>query len=116
MSSDRKSECIDCGAPLKGRSDRKFCSADCRNSYNNARRSRDASVRYIDQILHTNRALLLEVCFEQPVSLSLMGLKSRGFQVDFITHRTGDPDWPWGVYEFEWKLNSPNQIEVRRSG
>lgn len=115
MLSDTKSTCLDCGALLKGRSDQKFCSTECRNSYNNARRSREASVRNIDRILHSNRALLVEVCVDQEVVISSFLLKSRGFQEDFITHRTGDPDWPWGVYEFEWRLISPNQIEVRRS-
>ena len=28
-------ECLECGEPLKGRVDKKFCSDYCRNSHNN---------------------------------------------------------------------------------
>jgi predicted nucleic acid-binding Zn ribbon protein len=29
--------CLDCGKPVKGRADQKFCKDLCRNSYNNNR-------------------------------------------------------------------------------
>ena len=40
--------CLDCGKPLKGRSDKRFCNDSCRNNFN-GRKRRDEQVRLNEQ-------------------------------------------------------------------
>tara|TARA_Y100000385_G_scaffold252287_1_gene275648 strand:+ start:92 stop:457 length:366 start_codon:yes stop_codon:yes gene_type:complete len=51
--------CIECGQPLIGRVDKKFCNDLCRNSFNN-RINKDANeyVRKVNVILRKNRRIL----------------------------------------------------------
>lgn len=51
--------CLYCQEPLSGRIDKKFCSDQCRNAYNNEKNaSKDDIVRKINGILKKNRKLL----------------------------------------------------------
>jgi len=51
--------CLYCQEPLSGRIDKKFCSDQCRNAYNNEKNAvRDDIVRRINGILKKNRKLL----------------------------------------------------------
>lgn len=54
--------CLECGSVLKGRSDKKFCDAICRNAYNN-RTSKSANnlMRNINRRLAKNRKILEEL-------------------------------------------------------
>lgn len=55
-------QCLQCGRPLKGRIDKKFCDDTCRNAYNNNRNSRDAEiVRRVNNILSRNRRILASI-------------------------------------------------------
>jgi hypothetical protein len=79
--------CKDCGNPLKGRADRKFCSDACRSNFNNRRYAREkGSFRQVERILHKNRNLLQEtweVKKEHPFRIS--ELASKGFNPRFFT-------------------------------
>jgi hypothetical protein len=51
--------CRECGVPLKGRSDKKFCNDHCRNSFNNTIRSDSNNyIRNINNVLRKNRRIL----------------------------------------------------------
>ena len=54
-----KRECQECGSTLRGRKDQKFCSDQCRNTFNN-RLHEDANkyVRRVNNILRKNRRIL----------------------------------------------------------
>jgi len=55
--------CGNCGAPVVGRLDKKFCDDHCRNDFNNARRAQqEAYIRRIFRILRRNRVLLQAAC------------------------------------------------------
>ena len=52
-------KCLSCGDELFGRADKKFCSDQCRNDYNNKlRQSENNYVRNINNILKKNRRIL----------------------------------------------------------
>lgn len=54
--------CLDCGEPLRGRADQKFCNDLCRNSYNNKKLGSSTNfMRKINRILKKNHALLEEL-------------------------------------------------------
>lgn len=55
--------CKNCGKPLIGRSDKKFCDSYCRNSYNNKHKRDDE--KYIQQTnkqIRRNRRILKTLC------------------------------------------------------
>jgi predicted nucleic acid-binding Zn ribbon protein len=54
-----KKTCLNCGEPIKGRADKKFCDDACRNNYNNQLNSDNTNyVRNINNILRKNRRIL----------------------------------------------------------
>ncbi|MDY0103459.1 MAG: hypothetical protein RBS07_11010 [Lentimicrobium sp.] len=79
--------CLDCGEPLIGRADKKFCNDQCRNNYNN-RLNADASatVRNINHILRKNRRILSELIPEDKVTVHKEKLSNEGFNFTYITH------------------------------
>lgn len=92
--------CPECGDKIIGRADKKFCSDQCRNAYNN-RLNSDVNniVRNINNILRKNRRILQELNKESGKTLvSRDTLLSKGFNFTYYTHnyttKKGD------VYQF----------------
>ena len=80
--------CPECGDKIIGRADKKFCSDQCRNSYNN-RLNSDASnlVRNINNILRKNRRILQELNKQSGKTMvSRDILLSKGFNFTYHTH------------------------------
>jgi hypothetical protein len=81
--------CLSCGATLKGRSDKKFCDDQCRNTYNNSLNS-DANnyVRSINNILRKNRRILEELNTDKSgiTKVPKAKLLQKGFQFDYLTN------------------------------
>lgn len=51
--------CMQCGSPIKGRRDKKFCDDHCRNNYYNwLHMNRTNMMRQIHQVLRKNRRIL----------------------------------------------------------
>ena len=85
--SDKK-VCLSCGEIIQGRSDKKFCSDQCRNAYNNELNS-DANnyVRVINNALRKNRRVLSEVLGNNDkIKISKEKLNSKGFSFNFYTN------------------------------
>ena len=78
--------CLDCGNRLNGRSDKKFCSDYCRNSYHNQRNHMENNyMRRINYVLHKNRRILLHLNPTGKVKIHRSVLLTRGFDFNFIT-------------------------------
>ena len=81
--------CINCGKLLKGRSDKKFCDDQCRNSHNNQLKSDVNNYkRKINTALSKNRRIL-EDLFVQNGNIKRVKrdlLVALGFQFNFLTH------------------------------
>lgn len=80
-------KCLECENPVYGRSDKKFCSDACRNSYNN--RTHSTSTKYmrkVNNILTRNRRILLELNPEGKKKTHRDQLLKRGFDFDFHTN------------------------------
>jgi predicted nucleic acid-binding Zn ribbon protein len=83
--------CLDCGKPLKGRVDKKFCDDYCRNNYNNqqkAKGSHSSLVRNINNALLKNRKVLESVlpADDETAKASKEKLMRLGFQFKYLTH------------------------------
>lgn len=78
--------CLECGEPIIGRSDKKFCSDLCRNAYNN-KVNADANnhVRNINNALRRNRKILEDICHDDKSKTTRNTLLDRGFDFSLIT-------------------------------
>ncbi len=84
-----KKKCIDCGIPLIGRSDKKFCSDMCRNAYHNKFNGyRNALMRHVNSKLRKNRKILCELLRSEKNKLSKEELSINGFDWQFFTEET----------------------------
>lgn len=85
--------CLYCQAPVKGRSDKKFCDADCRGAYHNRKKFRDGQlIKKINFQLLKNYRVLQEclgmgadTTLETIVAKQL--LRNKGFDPNFHTSR-----------------------------
>jgi hypothetical protein len=79
--------CLDCGEPIVGRADKKFCSDQCRNNYNNRLNSdTSAMVRNVNNILRRNRRILSELIPTDKVTVHKEKLSNMGFNFNYFTH------------------------------
>jgi len=88
----KKSEvknCLACGKPVKGRSDKKFCDDYCRNNYNNELKSADSGVvRLINNALAKNRRIMQSFLStdKETAKATRDQLLLKGFSFNYITH------------------------------
>ena len=79
--------CLECGEPLVGRSDKKFCSDQCRNTYNNRKkRSENNYMRKVDGILKKNRRILDSLLPGDKHTVHKEMLLKQGFDFNFFTN------------------------------
>jgi predicted nucleic acid-binding Zn ribbon protein len=78
--------CSECGTALKGRADKKFCSDQCRTSFNNRRKSiENTYIKDVNSILKKNRRILVEMNPDGKSRVSRDKLKSKGFNFSYFT-------------------------------
>jgi hypothetical protein len=68
-------KCLDCGDTLRGRTDKKFCSDQCRNNYKN-----------VHGLLRKNRRILADLYSEGRVKVHKDALFALGYNFSFFTH------------------------------
>src|SRR5688572_15010095 len=79
--------CLDCGEIIKGRADKKFCSDQCRNNYNNQLNSDSNNyVRNVNNILRKNRRILAELNPEEKSKTHKDKLIQKGFDFNYYTN------------------------------
>lgn len=88
--------CTECGETVTGRIDKRFCSDQCRNSFNNKNNSDSSNLmRNINHALRKNRRILAELNPEGKITLHRDKLLARGYNFNYHTHiyttRKGDP-------------------------
>ncbi len=91
--------CLECGAPMRGRMDKKFCSDQCRSTHNNRRNSEpNKYVREVNNALRKNRRILDSLNPGGKVKVSASCLKEKGFDFRYLTsiHRGRDG----GIYHY----------------
>jgi hypothetical protein len=78
--------CAQCGNEMFGRIDKMFCSAKCRNTYNN-RQNKDATnlVRNTNNCLRKNHRILSELNVGENTKVERKLLKKKGFDFEFFT-------------------------------
>jgi predicted nucleic acid-binding Zn ribbon protein len=95
--------CLDCGDVIHGRTDKKFCSDQCRNNYNN-RLNRDSNnfVRNVHGLLRKNRRILSDLYNEGKTKVHKDALFALGYNFNFFTHIIETSDGQKFQYCFEY--------------
>ena len=98
-----KKTCAECGDVLKGRSDKRFCSDLCRNSFNNKLNSDTNNyVRNVNNILRKNRRILEDNLKGDTTKIARQKLSDKGFNFNYYTnlHTTKNNHDYFYCYEF----------------
>jgi hypothetical protein len=86
MAQKEAKTCLECGDKIIGRADKKFCSDQCRISYNNKLNSDETNyVRNVNNILRKNRRILIELNTTGKSRVHYDKLKDRGFDFNYFT-------------------------------
>ncbi len=82
-----KKSCLECNEEFIGRSDKKFCSDQCRSSHNNKLNS-DANnfVRNVNNILRKNRRILATLNPDGKSKVHRDKLLEKGFKFSYFTN------------------------------
>ncbi len=86
MAKTEEKVCLECGSKISGRADKKFCSDQCRVSYNNKlNRDETAYMNNVTNILRKNRRVLLELNTTGKTRVSRDKLNEKGFDFNYFT-------------------------------
>lgn len=112
-------KCKICSKQIVGRSDKKFCSVECKNYYHtNLRRVTNAAVDQISKILHRNRSILLEIMGKHKTQIKIerINLDNRKFNFKYITHFQTNSKGKiyYYVFDFAWMEFSDDEILIIR--
>lgn len=79
-------KCLECEEKIIGRADKKFCSDQCRISYNNKLNSDETNyVRNVNNILRKNRRILMELNTTGKTRVSRTRMAEKGFDFGHFT-------------------------------
>jgi predicted nucleic acid-binding Zn ribbon protein len=111
-------KCLDCGAVIHGRTDKKFCSDQCRNNYNN-RLNRDSNnfVRNVHGLLRKNRRILADLYSEGKMKIHKDALFALGYNFSFFTHiiKTSNGKRYQYCFEYGYAEIGNDFIELRQN-
>jgi uncharacterized Zn finger protein (UPF0148 family) len=84
-----KRACPECGEPIVGRIDKKFCSDMCRNTFNNKQNSDNNNyIRNINNSLRKNRRILEESLQGEKTTVAKQKLVDKGFNFSYYTNHS----------------------------
>ncbi|GIL23420.1 MAG: hypothetical protein BroJett042_19330 [Bacteroidota bacterium] len=99
MAKTAEKVCLECGGKISGRADKKFCSDQCRVSYNNKlNRDETAYMNNVTNILRKNRRVLLELNTTGKTKVNRDKLNDKGFDFNYFTSQYKTKDG--SVYNF----------------
>ena len=112
-------QCKMCRERLTGRRDKIFCDIYCKNDYHAKLRSVTAEATLqIDNILHRNRSILLEIMGKRSTKkkISRLFLDDKNFNFDFVTgyHINIKKKHVNHVYDFSWLIFSDEEVLITR--
>jgi hypothetical protein len=99
-------KCLECGIEIIGRVDKKFCSDQCRNTYNNRTNLISNSyIRKVNHIIRKNRKImedLLNNSEKDAIKINKRKLLDLGFNFDYYTnvYKTKNGNYYYFNYEY----------------
>jgi hypothetical protein len=114
-------KCLECGTEIYGRSDKKFCSDQCRNTYNNRTTAVENSyIRRVNYILRKNRRIMEELLAsaqKDAIKVRKRDLMDKGFNFEYYTniYKTKTDKYYYFSYEYGFmKLDEEYFTVVKR--
>jgi hypothetical protein len=111
-------KCTECKIELKGRTDKKFCSVQCKNDYNNTiRKGTKKDTAIIDSYLHRNREILMTLLGDNnKIQLDKLILSRAKFRFEYHTghYLNKEGKTYWYVYDFAWMDFSDQKVLIIR--
>ena len=108
-------QCQQCGQKFMGRSDKRFCSDQCRAGYNNTNRAESEKVIVqVNKVLRKNRTILRTL---NPVGMTIVRkefLVERGFNFKYFTtlYKTKEGNEYWFCYDVGYMLMEDNKVRI----
>ena len=113
-----KKVCEFCGNIMMGRTDKRFCSTECKNAFNNTLRKNTKSVTHeIDSYLHRNREILqLLMGNAMKDTIDRLVLVRAGFRFDYLTgiYFNKENKMYRIVYDYAWMDFSDQKVLIIR--
>lgn len=114
-----KKSCRFCKKKFSGRSDKIFCSIECKSIYHiKLRATTKLETAKIDKILHRNRSILLEVMGKNMYykKLDRKILDTKKFNFTYMTHYhiNNQGKTVHYVYDFSWMIFSDQEVLIKR--
>jgi hypothetical protein len=109
-------KCIACSTDFEGRSNQKYCSLTCKNSYHNLNnKEKEAHIIELNKILHKNWVILhklYEIHRSSPIGLQI--LRANGFIDKYHTHLHISPrgESYTMIYDFGFKYHIDDQVQI----
>ena len=114
-------KCLECGTELFGRVDKKFCSDQCRNTYNNRiHADSNTYIRRVNYLLRKNRRIMEELIDgtdKDAKRVHKNKLTDKGFSFDYYTniYKTKTNKYYYFSYEYGFmKLDDDYFTVVKR--
>jgi hypothetical protein len=108
--------CVICDSKLFGRSDKRFCSLECKNKYHSEiRKSTNTISNETMKILFRNHQILVELmgenCFKYQINKLV--LQRKGFDFEVISAIEQNKfGFKLNVFDFSWYLSNHNTIVI----
>lgn len=116
MEEDKK--CLECGTKIFGRIDKKFCSDQCRNTYNNRFNAISNSyIRKVNYILRKNRRIMEDILLKADKDVKRVkrnSLLDKGFDFGYYTniYKTSNSKYYYFCYEYGYNVLEDNYLAI----
>jgi predicted nucleic acid-binding Zn ribbon protein len=99
-------ECLNCGKPIQGRADKKFCDDSCRNAYNNQAKQVSTNImRNINNALRKNRIVLKDILGNKDTAkIHGQQLQEKGYLMKYHTHTYTTKKGDTYLYNYEYGI------------
>lgn len=113
-----KKNCQECGQPLSGRSDKRFCDDACRAQFHHKNQAPDEALKQINRILKRNYQILDQLLKQSNTKthvVPLMQMHFLGFSSCFFTHI--DPNLPntFFCYDICFSNDTNGMVKIYRA-
>ncbi len=112
--------CVQCNQFIRGRSDKKFCSIQCKNQFHrNLKTQNQSTIQQIDQILHRNHAICSELMRNEKGQKQMFPkllLEKMGFNFNYFTgsyFNTQKKVYHY-IYDYSWMEFSNRDVLIIR--
>lgn len=78
--------CIECGERIAGRTDKKYCTDQCRTAWHNKHHSESVYMRTVNNILRRNRKILADLAARGVRKVGSAALMKLGFEFGYFTN------------------------------